>query len=165
MEPQQSPDERHVAVVRRLDATLTDPQRERFVAWGRELLAIRDADGPAKWKAVQAVQATRRAKVIVPTLNAIVANGKDVLWDDRSWSARLALGAAAGVVVTSGGQGAGIAALGTAIGVPLWVVFGAGGAFVGMLVDELQDSLQGQSSKTTAPPAAPPPTLHDEDAR
>ena len=33
------------------------------------------------------------------------------------------------------GQGAGIAALGTAIGVPLWVVFGAGAAFLGEIYE------------------------------
>ena len=37
-----------------------------------------------------------------------------------------------------GSQSAGIAALGTAIGVPLWVVLGAGAAFANSLIEELK---------------------------
>lgn len=62
---------------------------------------------------------------------------KQIAWDERGLKARLALSGAVAGVVLFGGQGAGIAALGTAIGVPLWVVFGAGAAFIGALYEEL----------------------------
>ena len=69
---------------------------------------------------------------------ALVARSfKALAWDNRGLAARLALGGAIVGVVFFGGQGAGIAALGTAIGVPLWVVFGAGSAFLGVLYDEI----------------------------
>lgn len=45
------------------------------------------------------------------------------------------------------GQGAGIAALGGAIGVPLWVVFGAGGAFVGVFIDEAKRRVDDKTKK------------------
>jgi hypothetical protein len=47
------------------------------------------------------------------------------------------MGAAATGAALFGGKAAGLAALGTAIAVPLWVVFGAGGAFMGVLYEEL----------------------------
>ena len=56
---------------------------------------------------------------------------KELGWDNRGLSGRLGIATAIATVVVFGGQGAGIAALGTAIGVPLWVVFGAGAAFLG----------------------------------
>lgn len=62
---------------------------------------------------------------------------KSVAWDNRSLPARLALSASIAVVIMFGGQGAGIAALGSAIGVPLWVLFGAGAGFLGVLYEEL----------------------------
>lgn len=62
---------------------------------------------------------------------------KEVAWDDRGLAARVGLVGAISGLVVFGSQGAGIAALGTAIGVPLWVVFGAGGAFLAMLYEEL----------------------------
>ena len=61
-------------------------------------------------------------------------------WKDRSWPARIGLSAAALATVLTAGQGAGIALLGTAIGVPLWIVFGSGGEFAGVLLDEIDQS-------------------------
>jgi len=55
------------------------------------------------------------------------------------------LSAAAIAAVAFSGKGAGIAALGGAIGVPLWVVLGAGGAFAGVLIEEIQRSLPSDS--------------------
>jgi hypothetical protein len=46
-------------------------------------------------------------------------------------------GAVAGVALF-GGKAAGIAALGTAIAVPLWIVLGAGGAFAGVLIEIIE---------------------------
>ncbi len=62
---------------------------------------------------------------------------KELGWDNRGLSGRLGIATAVATVVAFGGQGAGIAALGTAIGVPLWVVFGAGAAFLGVLYEEI----------------------------
>jgi hypothetical protein len=62
-------------------------------------------------------------------------------------------GAAVGVALF-GGQSAGIAALGTAIGVPLWVVFGAGAAFAKSLHSEL-------GRKSATPPTEDPGKVID----
>ncbi len=62
---------------------------------------------------------------------------KSVAWDDRGVVARAGIVSAVVAAVLFGSQGAGIAALGTAIGVPLWVVFGAGGAFIAAMYKEL----------------------------
>lgn len=56
---------------------------------------------------------------------------KDLAWDNRGLPGRLGIATAVVTALTLGSQGAGIAALGTAIGVPLWVLFGAGAAFLG----------------------------------
>lgn len=62
---------------------------------------------------------------------------KSTAWDNRGLAARLAMSGAIAGAVFFGGQGAGIAALGSAIGVPLWIVFGAGAGFIGILYDEI----------------------------
>jgi hypothetical protein len=48
------------------------------------------------------------------------------------------MGAVTATIVAVGNAGAGIAAMGTAIGVPLWVVIGAGATFAGAIVDEVK---------------------------
>jgi hypothetical protein len=72
---------------------------------------------------------------------------KRLAWDDRSVKARFGLSGAAIAALAFGGQGAGIVALGTGIGVPLWVVFGAGAAFLGVLYEEITDKKE--EHKTT----------------
>ena len=61
------------------------------------------------------------------------------------------MGALAITILTIGGEGAGIAALGTAIGVPLYLVVGAGGVLLGTIIDELEDIIykDRRKSKTT----------------
>lgn len=49
----------------------------------------------------------------------------------------MGMGAAATGLALFGGANAGIAALGTAIGVPLWIVLGGGAMFAKYLFDEL----------------------------
>jgi len=74
---------------------------------------------------------------------------KLVAWDDRGLAARVGMIAAIAGIVTFGSQGAGIAALGGAIGVPLWVIFGAGGAFLALLYQEITGKEIGGTTKAT----------------
>lgn len=84
-----------------------------------------------------ALRMTASEKVVWPIAKTIAAEVKRVVWEDRGLPARIGAGAAAIGAVVLGGQSAGIAALGTAVGVPLWIVLGAGGAFAGVLIEEL----------------------------
>lgn len=84
----------------------------------------------------------QQSQVALPTklrqgTSLIAAALKDLAWDNRGLPARLGISAAILTAIAFGGQGAGIAALGTAIGVPLWLVFGAGAAFAGELYERL----------------------------
>lgn len=125
-------------LIRRLDKSLTDSERQAIINWGMQLLAIRRSDKTTIQKAQAALEITRRSNIILPTLSKAGITLRNVLWKDRNWPTRIGLGTAAIAAVAFGSQGAGIAALGGAIGIPLWVVCGAGGVFIGTLIDELQ---------------------------
>src|SRR5690606_15189222 len=73
---------------------------------------------------------------------------KELGWDNRGLSGRLGIATAIATVVVFGGQGAGIAALGTAIGVPLWVVFGAGAAFLGEVYEKFTGKRRHETTYT-----------------
>jgi hypothetical protein len=80
-----------------------------------------------------------RAK-FAQAIKTIAKGLKSTAWDNRALTARLALsGAIAGAVFFGGlgGQGAGIAEPCSAIGVLLWVVFGAGAGFIGILYEDI----------------------------
>jgi len=127
----------------------TDSEREALIAWATQLLEIRNSTMPTTKKASEAVKLTARSEVIWPSAKIIGREIKRHAWDERSLKGRMGLGAAAIGAAVFQGQAAGIAALGTAIGVPLWVVLGAGGAFAGMLIEEISGKGPPKTTYTT----------------
>ncbi|TXM69097.1 hypothetical protein [Methylobacterium sp. WL120] len=127
--------QRSLAVV--IASNSSPTERTALTAWAEGLLAIRAEDIPAIQKAKRALALTLSSKTVWPVVKVIGRQTKRLAWDDRSTSARLGLGGALTGAVLFGGQSAGIAALGTAVGVPLWVVLGAGATFMNVLREEL----------------------------
>jgi hypothetical protein len=128
---------RTVVIVRALDQQLDVAQRQKVLSWARALLDIRTGTGSARSKAIAAINVARRSGVIGELLERMVAMASEAGWKNRGWPARLGLAAALVTVATVGTGNAGIAALGGAVGVPLWIVLGAGGTLAGTLVEEL----------------------------
>ena len=129
-----------VAVVNRATPT----ERELLSTWAKTLIAIRDSDLSMFDKIKQSISETANSPALLPIFKVAFQEIEKVVWSDRGIPARFAIVAATGALALSG-SGAGIAALGGAIGLPLWVVFGAGGAFIGTIVDEI--AKQGEDDK------------------
>ncbi|TXM76515.1 hypothetical protein FV218_07070 [Methylobacterium sp. WL69] len=126
---------RQVAVV--IADAASPEERGALMIWAQGLLDVRASSAPPLQKARQALALTARSQIIWPAVKLIGREVKRLAWDQRSTTARLGLGGAAIGAMFFGGQSAGIAALGTAVGVPLWVVFGAGASFLNVLREEL----------------------------
>jgi len=133
---EQSPEKQKQLAVK-IAASANAAEKEALRIWIERLLALKATNLPAAQKAKQAISLTADSKIVLPAVKIIARETKRLAWDERGLKARLGLGGAAVGVALFGGQGAGIAALGTAIGVPLWVVFGAGAAFAGVLYEEV----------------------------
>ncbi|TIN92447.1 MAG: hypothetical protein E5Y06_23330 [Mesorhizobium sp.] len=121
----------------RIAQEATPAQADALQAWALKLLELRNSDLPVHRKAKRAITATISSKVIWPVVKIVASQTKSLGWDNRTTAQRLGLGAAAVGVALFGGQSAGIAALGGAVGVPLWVVLGAGSMFARYLYEEL----------------------------
>ena len=117
--------------------TVSAAESTALTNWIDGLLQIRAQQTSSIVKAKRAIQLTRASQVVWPVVKVIARRTRQAIWDNRSTSAKLGLSGSALGIVLFGGQNAGIAALGTAIGVPLWVVFGAGAAFANVLREEL----------------------------
>lgn len=144
--------ERAVEIVRSVVADVKDDERAALLAWARELLRVRESSLPVVRKARLALRATATAEVAKPLVQVLGRQGKtlgirtkQLVWDDPGWIARTGLAGVAVGALFFGGEGAGIAAFGGAIGVPLWLVLGAGGVVLGALIEELSR----QSAPTT----------------
>ncbi len=112
-------------------------------AWTEAMLRIRAAPLSQLGKARLALRTTFASRATWPVLKAlwrILRQGAVVAGASRA--GRVGMVSAAALALFSG-QAAGIAALGTAVGLPLWVVIGGGYAFAealqGVIVATLRD--------------------------
>ncbi|GGX68098.1 hypothetical protein GCM10011309_17310 [Litorimonas cladophorae] len=146
------------ALIQRVVSTVPDREKEALVYWAEQMLALKRSDLSKRSKIRESILVTQRGKIIVPILKIFARELKlDQLniskidtssankclsfikgfWLKRSLAAQVGMGASAIGLAVFGTQGAGIAALGTAIGLPLWIVFGAGAMFATNLIQEI----------------------------
>lgn len=114
-----------------------DEQKAALNAWANQLLIIKSSDASLLQKQGRMLKASARMDVLKPVFHMIGKEMKRLGWDERRTHERWGIGAAAAAFVALGNSGAGIAAFGTAIGVPLWVLFGGGAMFLSLLIQEL----------------------------
>lgn len=115
--------------------------------WLSNLLELREVKMSKVEKAKRALAITLKSNIIWPMLKIIAREIKSFGWDKRSSAQRLGLGGAAIGLTFFSGSSAGIAALGGAVGVPLWIVFGAGSMFATYLYEELVKSPKQQTDE------------------
>ena len=133
----------------------TREEQQVLLSWTQALLDTRGSSKSKFAKARGALEVTLASPAMLPLLKTLLGELRRVGWDERSWAGRLGLGGAIGTLAIAGNAGAGIAALGGAIGIPLWIVLGAGGLTAGTLVDTLLKSLEAKnlaSTDRTEPP-------------
>ncbi|MBL8902676.1 MAG: hypothetical protein JNK83_05230 [Rhizobiales bacterium] len=134
----------------RIAESATITEREALKGWVRGLLDIRSENISRLAKAKKALSITITNKVLWPMIKLMSREMKRYGWDNRSTSTRFGLTGAAVGIALFGGQTAGIAALGGAVGVPLWIVLSSGALFAHTLYSELARKSERTSSlKTT----------------
>jgi hypothetical protein len=116
---------------------LPNEEQDLLLDWLVELLAINASERSRKEKAQDAIRVTRDRKAVWPILKGLKDLIKQHGWDERGKGAKWGMVGAGAAIGFFGFQGAGIAALGGAIGVPLWVVLGGGAAAASVVHDEL----------------------------
>jgi hypothetical protein len=156
-------------VTRPILARLEPEEQDRLAEWLRSLIALRDAPlGPREKGKAIAREMAGLPHQLLPVLKAMgtamARTVKTHAWDNRTWGFRIGGGIAAITAATVGGKKAGLAMLGTAVAIPAWVVYGAGGVFAGLVIDELEHLMArardgaGGGPEGTVPPPRPPPS-------
>ena len=125
---------------------MDESQKIAVIRLFRRLLDVREMDASAHEKLRKALPDEEDTKAALDALQSSAGHIKDLAWDDRTWPARVGIGAATVVAASMAGQSAAIALLGTAIAIPLWVVFGAGEDFANALVAALEDSMDREAN-------------------
>lgn len=115
----------------------SDEEKLQLLSFINELIAIREQDISKGKKIKQTLIMYKKSKDVWP----LVKNVKALLWDNRSTSTKIGLGVVVATAAFMPGN-AGIAAFGTAVGVPLWVVIGSGYAFAKLAAEKFKSALQ-----------------------
>jgi len=118
-------------------AQIAEEDRAAVLALMRQLVVIRDSQLPWDEQARGAYRATVQSGRTWALAKIVAGALKEYAWDSRSTSTRVGLSGLAILAAAFARQAVGIAALGALIGVPLWIVFGAGGQFPDLLIEEL----------------------------
>ena len=130
--------EKQGLVIQSVVSRLSTEDRSRLSAWVEKIQEISKSEGSYAARGMQAVRTTLDSKVAWPAIRVLFDELKAHGWSERSMAQRAAMATIVGTVVATGGAGAGIAAMGGAIGVPLWLLTGTGAYALAKLVDELR---------------------------
>ena len=141
---------KQTTILKKVLSKASPVEKDAFAALIEQLLAIRNSSLSIPEKSKRAIELTKQSKTILPLIKSIarelgltkykfsdVRNKRPKeltasisnFWKNRSLREKFGITASTLTLIIFGPQGAGIAALGGAIGVPLWIVFG-GGAYV-----------------------------------
>ena len=153
-----SEDQKRNAVIKIVESA-DEQERLALADWAEGLLRIRESPLSKVQKGRQAIAFTANSKVILPALKSLA---KDLnfdqidgakldfkrpkaayaylkgVWKRRSLPMKAFISVATFVTIITGGSGAGLAALGTAIGLPLAVVMGSFASVATMFYEEIK---------------------------
>ena len=115
----------------------TAEEKQQLLILLDTLLEIRERDITRHQKIKETLKLFKQSKAALPLLKHI----KPLIWDNRSLAWKAGITLTAGVAAFMPGN-AGIAALGGAIGVPLWVVIGGGYAFAALAAEKIRTALR-----------------------
>lgn len=113
-------------VVEELVEGSTPEERRALAAWAQQLLDVRNGSADPFTKAREAFMATIDGKTAWPMIRRLGDAIKRNAWDERSPAERAGVAGATAMVALFGGMFAVLTALGTAVGAPMWIVFGSG---------------------------------------
>jgi hypothetical protein len=130
-------DENNSLLAQKMLLHLNQSEIEQIENWLTGLISIRNSEDSFKLKFQKTVQFTKKATPVKSVMKLFALTIKEYSWDKRGRAARFGGAGIVGSLLVFGPQGAGIAAFGTAIGIPLFIVFGAGGLFAGVVLDEI----------------------------
>ena len=125
-------------IIHRILSNITTEEAIALQFWATKLLTLRTSTKSPKQKLLDIIQLTKDAPILFPLIKKIAVELKKTGWDERSWKARIGMGAGLWATLLIAKAGAGLALLGGAIAVPLWIVFGSGDQFVKKLIQALK---------------------------
>ena len=116
---------------------LSNKEKEVVLEWAKKVRATQKNSSLSVKEKIKAIKELNN-KEAFNSCSKIAMMYSKRYWKNASWAERLSILAGGGTIMAVGFAGSGVAALGTAVGIPFFLVTAAGGAFIGMIIDKLE---------------------------
>lgn len=127
---------------------MTDKEIKDVKIWAEKALVIVEDNKLSKKEKILAIRKIGTTRSIQRILAALLKALKGAVWDNQSWARRFGVIGLGGGLIAFGTKFGGWAAAGTAHAVPIALVSGAGGALLGLLLDEVGKEILKRSKET-----------------
>jgi hypothetical protein len=118
---------------------MSEEDQQTLRSWADEAYVIRNDENLTKSEKITKISTiTNKNKITLKFFKSFFKLVKRHTWDERGWSARLALAGLTIGAAVAGTKMAGIATAGVGIGVPIYVLSSAGGALLGTIIQEVK---------------------------
>jgi hypothetical protein len=116
---------------------LNDREKQNVLNWAVEVKKIQQNNKLTTKEKIYDLKNLNNKQAFKNVIS-IALNYSKSYWKKANWAQRIGIiGLTSGLIVAGASGGAGIAALGGAIGLPLFLVTTAGGTFIGTIIDSL----------------------------
>ena len=116
---------------------LNDTEKQNVLNWAVEVKKIQQNNKLTTKEKIYDLKNLNNKQAFKNVIS-IALNYSKSYWKKANWAQRIGIiGLTSGLIVAGASGGAGIAALGGAIGLPLFLVTTAGGTFIGTIIDSL----------------------------
>lgn len=120
---------------------LTHTEKEVLLEWAKKVKSIQQNKSLNMQVKIKELRTLNNSKAFNSCTKLITAYSKKY-WKSASWAERMGIIGGVGALTLFGFGGAGVAALGGAIGVPLFLLTAAGGTLIGTIIDKLENKNQ-----------------------
>lgn len=116
---------------------LNDTEKQNVLNWAVEVKKIQQNNKLTTKEKIYDLKNLNNKQAFKNVIS-IALNYSKSYWKKVNWAQRIGIiGLTSGLIIAGASGGAGIAALGGAIGLPLFLVTTAGGTFIGTIIDSL----------------------------
>ena len=116
---------------------LNDTEKQNVLNWAVEVRKIQQNNKLTTKEKIYDLKNLNNKQAFKNVIS-IALNYSKSYWKKANWAQRIGIiGLTSGLIIAGASGGAGIAALGGAIGLPLFLVTTAGGTFIGTIIDSL----------------------------
>lgn len=117
--------------------SLNEEERKQLLTWAESVKTIQKDKDLSKKEKIRQLTKLSNSKAFKSCSKVAMSYSKSY-WKNASYAERLGIIGAGGALTLAGVGGAGIAALGGAVGVPLFLLTAAGGTFIGTIIDKIK---------------------------